>query len=456
MKKTYTFLLLIIIILIPSKIEASTISENTPYGTYSDAQKMIKESMRAYYLRGPSLQYNNPRATHELPEEASPQDTHYQVCGTLVYQAYRLAFGAGSTFPKYQTTVEANSNTYYQNSDPRLVYYYSGNYTLDNYETGNKYYPNGKTTGTMSISDFAQYIEPGDIFDYDGHVMLAYDKIQKQDGSWDVLMLHSHQENANQGITGELIKNYLGVRRGKSAPTAKLSLNTFENKSGANNFLDLDIDDTIEEKKFLEGSVQAFWLSNQKMFVNSDTYNMWCHPNYTPCSVIRLFHKDEEDKAIFNFTVDTTKYNTTKDIRVEYPGLYIEKTVDKGDNKSVYLGDTLTYTIKVKNKSKENYENGFYIKETINTNLVTFAETYSNANNNTITFEGNTLESGEEITFTYKVKVKYNINNINNTITSTGKFLKQTNGTLNIATGTVENLIIPKANNRKQIKSYRA
>lgn len=444
MKKLYKLILLLIITLVPIKIAAETIPSDTPYGTYEDAQKMIKEAIIDYYLRGPSIQYNYPRASWYLPEEATSQDMHYLVCGTFVYQAYSLAFGA-SNFPKYQSSVESKANTYYQNNDPSLIYYYGDN--------NNIYYPNGNTSGEMTVSNFAQYILPGDIFNYDGHVMLAYDKIKKSDGTWDVLMIHSHQENANQGLSGDDIKNYIKVRTGNSAATAKLSYNTFTNITGANSYLDLDIDDTKEEKKFLEGSVQAFWLSNQKMFVNKDTKKMQCATDYRPCSVIRMFTNDNNN-AKFNFDIDTDKYNKTKDIRVYYPGLYIEKTVDKDDNNSVYLGDVLTYTIKIKNKSKVNYNSNFYIKETINTELVEFAENYSNINNNTITFTGTKLNSGSEISFTYKVKIKYNIDNINQTIKSTGEFLKNTNDTLNISTGTIENTIVPKVNSNKQLKDY--
>ena len=52
------------------------------YGTYEDASKMLKETMKAYYMRGPYLQYNYARATYasEAPEESTSQDPKYMVC----------------------------------------------------------------------------------------------------------------------------------------------------------------------------------------------------------------------------------------------------------------------------------------------------------------------------------------------------------------------------------------
>ena len=49
--------------------------------------------------------------------------------------------------------------------------------------------------------------------------------------------------------------------------------------------------------------------------------------------------------------------------RINYPHLYIVKTVNKFVGGIVEIGENLTYTIRVKNAGKDNYENDLVIFE---------------------------------------------------------------------------------------------
>ena len=107
--------IIIAIILIPLEINAETIlSSGTPYGTYEDAQKMIKEVMKAYYNRGSYIQYNYAKATYglESPEEATSQDIRYNVCAAYTYDVLTETFGltyklneTETSFPRYANDI---------------------------------------------------------------------------------------------------------------------------------------------------------------------------------------------------------------------------------------------------------------------------------------------------------------------------------------------------------------
>ena len=59
----------------------------------------------------------------------------------------------------------------------------------------------------------------------------------------------------------------------------------------------------------------------------------------------------------------------------------------------------------------------------------------------------NSLGVGNSIELTYTVKVKNDITNVSNVISSTGKFYAPNNSSVGISTGTVENKIVAKAFN---------
>ena len=127
-------------------------------------------------------------------------------------------------------------------------------------------------------------------------------------------------------------------------------------------------------------------------------------------------------------------------LRLEYPGLFIDKTVDVGTNDVVHIGDTLTYTIEVTNKSQATFTgtgnkySSFYIKEQLDSKVeyVPGSLNCSDApcsvsalqDGNILFNVEKELEAGESTTLTYSVKVKDDLNNVGKTISSTGKFYK--------------------------------
>ena len=168
------------------------------YGNYDDAIKIIQEVMKDYYIRGERLQYNYSRAGYGSysPEEATIQDNKHLVCASYTYSSYVEAFGvsSSSSFPPYNYSITDAASAYYNENknnpsklDGNLLIYYQ------NTSVGNqaKYIYNHSDANNVSVSEFAQMIQPGDLFTYSGHAMIAYDIVQRTPGNWDVLMFTS-------------------------------------------------------------------------------------------------------------------------------------------------------------------------------------------------------------------------------------------------------------------------
>lgn len=423
MKKIYKVILLtILIFLSPTIING----ENTKceYGTYDDAVKIVKESMKSYYMRGPSLQYNYAKTTYPIdsPEEATVQDTIYSVCASYTYSVYTEAFGMkyseDSKFPRYNYEIIEAATSYYNNNiennkgdDGTFLIYYEKKDSI-------KYLYNDSDSSSIDndLETLIDNINPGDLFVYTGHALIAYDvDINPTTGKKDVLIL-------NSAIFDSV--------RTRISSTSLISYNFYKNPIN-NNILNND----------KEGTIRWLWLSDLKYFVNNN--KLTCQED--ECAVIRPFYNDN-GKAIFNYSINENQYQKGK-LRVQYPGLYIEKTVSAGDNNSVYADDELTYTIKVINKSKEDGSNitydNFNIEETVGS-YVTFISSNGTYNNGKITWS-HSLAPGDSIDLIYTVKVSNDSSNNFKEIESHGKFYNSNDINVWISTGTVKNKIIYKS-----------
>lgn len=387
--------------------------------SYNDAKKMIKESMRAYYIRGPYFQYNTAKYAginngYILPEEGTLQDNRYLVCSGFVHASIKTAFGI-HVDDVFGSTKELMKYGKDNQTDKNKVLFYG--------EEGTK------TNNTFE--KFVNSLQPGDIFVYTkdssyGHTLMVYDKVDtNNDGKVDdVLLLHSSQKPF---ILSRLKGTY------------RLSYNNFEPEKS---YLDVKL------PSYKEGTVMQTLLSKNEEFVKSG--NIQC--TMAECAIIRPYINNNGN-ATFNFTtVDSNCKKTT--LRTEYPNIFIEKSVSKGDKNSVYINDSLTYTIKVTNYNTDNnivYKN-FTIEETLGDYVSYDEENLTNNgiySNGKVKWEISQLNANQSITMTYTVKVDDNLENINNTITASGKFYKTGSSGVYISTGKIENKIIPKVTKLK-------
>ena len=425
------FLLLITIVTNPSPANVVQSAAQT-YGTYSDAVEMVRESMRSYYMRGPKIQYNYAKTSYPIgsPEEATEQDTNYSVCAAYTYSVYSEAFGIKyisgvSEFPRYNyDIINVAKDAYSKNQkDGKLLIYYQ------NTKDKTKYiYGDTTTSNSDDFDTLVKQVKPGDLFVYTGHALIAYGvEINPKTGKKDILILNSTQKqkifNRIEGTSG-------------------LTHNMFESNRNSTGILD----------KIPEGTVQFFWLSDSSYFMDQKTGKFECQKD--ECAIVRVFY-DENGQAKFNYQIDESKYKKGK-LRTEYPGLYIEKIVNVGDNNSVNINDQLTYTIRVTNRStiqpknSKNYTTPFYISENIDGSTSFVSATNSGTHsNNKVTWKINSLNAGQTIELKYTVKVKDNPSNVSKTINSTGVFYSSKNTAVTIPTGTVKNKIISKATKLK-------
>lgn len=413
------------------------------YGTYDDAIDMVQESMKAYYLRGPYLQYNYAKATYgtESPEESTSQDHKYAVCAAFTYDVYTEAFGMyyikeKSTFPRYNYNIVEEAYKKYNSEDPLdgtfLIYYQSNVDTPEGKREREKVkylYGDNNEDVTDDFQTLVDNIKPGDLFVYTGHALIAYDVlINPATNKKDVLILNS------------TIDEYVRTR---IDGTSQLSYNFFKSPHDFKTFLNIP----------MEGTVQGYWLSNSSYFINKDE-NLDCKAD--ECAVIRPIY-EKDNKAVFNYYITPSQYEKGY-LRKQYPGLMIEKTVNVSDNDSIYIEDELTYTIKISNKSgvtnsKVEY-NSFSIEENLSSD-VSFVSSTENGvyKNDKIIWNIKKLSAGDTITLNYKVKVKNDVSLVGKNITATGKFYNTNNNKVYLSTGTVNNKIIPKVT--KLNKSYK-
>ena len=412
------------------------------YGTYQKASNIVKEVMRDYYIKGSRIQYNHSRAFWgiESPEDATSQNILYQVCSAYSSNIYKEAFGINNNngkFPRSSDEIITAARDYYVCKDSDITKRFecskrNGTYLIyyQNTQNVNYSYTNNsgkKNTATLekskyiyknaeNFSQFVDLIKPGDIFAYTGHVLVAYDVLTNPStGKKDVLILHSTRS---------------AIIRSRIGGTSALSYDVLPSAKGLNKKIDIDG----------EGTIQYTWLSNLTDYFVKDN-KIECGKK--ECIVMRPFYNDN-GTAVFNYPVDKQYYKKSE-LRVEYPGLDIDKTVNKYDGNNVYLNDTLEYTITVSNKSSTTY-NGknysrFYIEEILD-DKVDFVSSTQNGkiSGKKITWTINSLSAGKSISLKYKVKVKNILNNLNKTILSKGRFYKDS--TVDISLANINNKIV--------------
>ena len=475
---------------------------------YVETRKIIQEVMKDYYLRGINVQYHNSRRTTASPEDATKQDILYTVCSGYTYNVYNEALGM-SDLPLTSDLLIREARDYYNNNkndsnkmNGKFLLYYEN--TTDKKEI--QYAYNNKT----KFSDFVELVQPGDLFVFSGHAMMAYDVVDRvlSDGTIkkDVLLLNSNAKDEIKSRitygTRMLSFSYRPVATKNNVVDVDIEggvqykwLSDFSSRFVASILYDKNEDVSLhdytlfncgkkrigywnkdnkycaavcEEGRSYVGSkaVGNYWVdcSNLTLYnVKSKNNNVEIGScsNYSDnvydselmcqmdeCVVIRPYYEGTNGETVFNYSIKETNYNTSK-LRLEYPGLIIEKTVNKGDNNSVYPNDELEYTIKITNKSSavknsQKKYGKFSIDETIDSNTEFISATNNGKlSNNKIKWTVNSLNIDSSIELKYVVRVKAEVSQ---TIEAKGVFYNPSNGSTNeISTGLVSNKIVHRA-----------
>ena len=466
MKKRLIKIIVFIILIMPCYVYAEDIS-------YENAQKIVKEVMQAWYMRGSYLQYNSSKNVYyefDHPEDLTSQDMGYTVCSGYTSDVYKESFGVDvgyttdernkyniAKIPELSTEYCYHTNDYITKNTcttGNLKNKCNGEYAIYSEATGDDsslYFYTGEnpttnySTERPTVEEFAKQVKPGDIFAFTGHVMMAYDVVTNPTtGKLDVLLLQS----GGGGGVWKLIKTKIDDEYSNGTRRLYYGNKVANNPKRTNDFINLNVAGSL---MINEGTVQnSKWLSD---LTTSFVKNGKIQCSRTYCSVSRFFYKDGNN-AKFNYTVKEQQIKNSM-VRTKLPGIFIHKTADSLDNNSVYPDQTITYTIKIANQSNVNVKDGgknyskFYVSEVIPTDKVEFVSATNNGvySNGKITWTINSLNSASNIDLKYTVKVKNNDEVIGKKIDAEGTVYIDNTGS--ITTGVVSNEVIRKPATKK-------
>ena len=459
MKKRLIKIIVFIILIMPCYVYAEDIS-------YDNAQKIVKESMQAWYMRGSYLQYNSSKKSYYKivhPEESTSQDMGYTVCSGYTNLVYQEAFGmmaedkgkySGTRIPTSSTTYVLHTEDYIKNHNCQTGVSSTGCngeyaiYYEKNTDNTTYFYNISNTNENPTFEEFIQNIKPGDVFAYDGHAWIAYDvAINPKTNKLDVLLL---QTGGSHEVMTKIDPD--------NNSTNRLCYNNAKSNNNDNGLISLDVagsqmtnQGTLSNKAWLS----EFGRSSTKDAHFVDSYGrIKCRSDHDMCSISRFFYKDSNNKAKFNYEVNDQQIKNSM-LRTKLPGIFIHKTADSLDNNSVYPDQTVTYTIKIANQSNVNLKDGgknyskFYVSEVIPTDKVDFISATNSGvySNGKITWTINSLNAGQNITLTYTVKVKNTDELIDKKIDAEGTVYIDNTGS--ITTGVVSNEVIRKPATKK-------
>ena len=441
MKKKILFLL--IMLLIPFSAFAEEL-------TYAEAQEAVKQTIQAWYMRGPVRQYNTARNSYDLrhPEDATIYDMGYSVCSGFTNDVWTEAFGmkavndnvAGGNTPAGSESYCTEAQQYVKekactSSDPSKAGC-KGEFVIYSYKKGDAsdyIYSPKSNTDYKAFENLLTILQPGDIFAFNGHVLILYDFKTNSSGKRTDALLFESGSRSLKTVSRIASDSYYQLFYYKKTNSEK------------NGLLDLN-SDTFQK---FEGTVKWRWLSSYTVFIKNNKLD--CTGKNT-CSITRAYYKNG-DKAAFNYNITWSQQINTSKARVEMPGLYLQKTSSKTDNDSVALEENITYYLNVVNnsnlaKGKSTKYTNIHVEETLPLEVEFVASkdgsspegTY-NESTRTIKWDIDSIEAGSKVVIKYKVKVKKEAGIIGRVFEQNGKIYKSSASNY-IPTGTIRHEVI--------------
>ena len=381
-------------------------------------QSVIQEVADAYYYRGINAQYSAPRKTEKIaPEEATSQHKIYSTCSTLIFSVYYQSFGielpinTNNLLAYAKGVYNANDKTndvveYWEKGENGYVDNKGNSKEIDLYtEQGIEKY-GAELLKTLQIGDII-------VFRYIGggyHAVMVYDYVYNEEGEIiDVVLREStsHYEKESTKINGGL--SYLDI------------LNENNNvQEGTYRELNL-----INEVKINKDNPTNGIGTRGSYLKKSIAYQTNKEPQCKYFAVIRPLLQNEEGNYTGKYYLASTTQDASEELgyrydsrkiqefsisdialqRANYSKIYIEKTVNYFNNSVIEVGNTLTYTIKIKNNSEQTYDS-FEIIENIPEEVEVKSAAGGTINENKITWKVASLNAGEEIEKKYSVIIK--------------------------------------------------
>ena len=370
--------------------------------TIEEQRNAILATANAYYNKGEYIQYDSFRVQHYFsPEQATKQHTVFTVCNQFVFQVYNQALGM--EIPDTTETTMEYAKKYKDNKE--LILYY-----FDNAEDiySDDWLGNSVSNVENLVNNLEKELEIGDVINI------------RRDNNTGHAMIYIGKEN------GEL---YL-LESGGTRYNTSSHIDIIEKNGSIIKTLLKDKLQEMYEAKGKTSQINNFeiirYIIDGKTYINS---------NY--------------EKISYNGITEAAK------TRLEYPGIDIDKTykinnpLSTSSKSQVNLGGTITYTIKIKNNSSNNYNN-IDIIENISPKVNLLSSENKIINDSTVKWNNVTIKANEEKEFSYTVKVPYDKSLLGEYVESTGKVLEI--DTTNIAIKINNSLTTEQKN--KIVESY--
>ena len=370
--------------------------------TIEEQRNAILATANAYYNKGEYIQYDSFRVQHYFsPEQATKQHTVFTVCNQFVFQIYNQALGM--EIPDTTETTMEYAKKYKDNKE--LILYY-----FDNAEDiySDDWLGNSVSNVENLVNNLEKELEIGDVINI------------RRDNNTGHAMIYIGKEN------GEL---YL-LESGGTRYNTSSHIDIIEKNGSIIKTLLKDKLQEMYEAKGKTSQINNFeiirYIIDGKTYINS---------NY--------------EKISYNGITEAAK------TRLEYPGIDIDKTykinnpLSTSSESQVNLGGTITYTIKIKNNSSNNYNN-IDIIENISPKVNLLSSENKIINDSTVKWNNVTIKANEEKEFSYTVKVPYDKSLLGEYVESTGKVLEI--DTTNIAIKINNSLTTEQKN--KIVESY--
>lgn len=355
----------------------------------TDKERALVETALTFYYKGNSVQYDSYYLTkggryysgilrqtnNREPEEASIDDIHYTVCSAFPHDAFFSAFGEHivnkdiqaqiahltHTFAPYTTGMQVNGTPL---TDKQLAYELALENVTASYtaigevwdDTNGAVNPgnmvigywgpvkdeNGKDTdvftgANVTIAEVQAMMRPGDI-------IAAHPKTTDEDGTVDESGGHTMM--------------FLGDIFGDGKDYVIHSSGTKYNNDDKNDNLLGPNGELLTGHDRLEAV--ANWADYSISGTSKENYNRNGSICVAPYEYLLGSGKSYDVTAVYDFTilrpvnaVDNTDMTDAAKFRLHHPALGIYKTADVKPYHDVKVGDTITYTIRIDNNTRD-------------------------------------------------------------------------------------------------------
>ncbi len=372
-------------------------------------QQALREVMYCYYMRGANVQYNSMKRAVFSPEEATGQNMNYMVCSALSQNIYKEALGLAIPSATEDLLEYSKVNM----GRPEVLCYAhkdaAGNLIMHLYDPAAA--GHSKTVKNPRLSDILPYLQCGDVLTYTGHTVVVYDLLYDAAGNvTDALVIQSAHGDRHIHVKTKIPKK---TAIGKAIKFGSANHFLYHNSRIRN----------VDGKEMTEGSYSIVHLSGE-----AGWSKLALPAKKKEYSVLRFAQTDANGKAVLyyrgasygdrSYEGEPVRFSDVMQQRLKFRGLYIEKTVDAHADNVAETGDTLTYTIKVKNNSSKNYAEDLQVTDNIS-EFVECKDATVDGRPKQLVWNIGKLKSGEEVQVRYAVTVKSNTNG--KLIVSTGK-----------------------------------